>query len=112
MGGCFWGIFLLIAGVAWIIESSSSKKTGGLNNSRYRAQNRVDPNKKYIDAIFVMDAAEHGVFVPGAERVFDELDQDEEGEQEHSNNDWVDYGDDEDYGYDDYEIEKYDDERQ
>ncbi len=56
-------------------------------------------------AFFVLDAAEHGVFVPGAEQVFEDADEEpdwcngDDGFQEDDDS----WQDDEYDGYDDYQ---------
>jgi hypothetical protein len=45
-------------------------------NERRQAQLQDAPDQKYLDALLVLDAAEHGIFIPGDEEVFHALDED------------------------------------
>ena len=69
---CFAFIFLVIVVIGWLIQKSSSGGSG------YNPPTRKNNDTAYLDAIFILDAAENGVFVPGAEKIFDELDREDE----------------------------------
>jgi hypothetical protein len=114
MGGCF-SIFLIIGFLLIFIDEHSSKNkknsrtsTTTWNSHASRKQKENQANQKYIDAIFVLDAAQHGVIVPGTERVFEELD---ESDEENGGDPYPDWEEDHDSGsnYEDYEdYEDYD----
>jgi hypothetical protein len=56
-------------------EQKNSKLAKNSSSSR-RPDNNDD---RYLERIFILDAAANGVFVPGAERVFDDEDDDDRG---------------------------------
>ena len=102
---CF-SIFIALGLLLILIsEIGSGKKKS--THSHGRKENAA--NSQYIDALFVLDAAQHGVFVPGAERVFRELDNGEEEEDGPGpdDEDDFDYGPDYDDPDDDFEQERY-----
>ena len=127
---CILGFFLLIGGIIWLVQRQSEQdlarqtqqalKDGNMGEfSRLtsirlerekkmrQAQQANAANQRYMDAIMVLDAAEHGVFVPNPEQVFDQLDDDPDNDyQDDSENDDDDYnspGEDDNYPEDYYD---------
>ena len=114
---CILGFMALIGGIVWLIQRQSDQdlerqtqqalKNGNMQEfsrlsgirlareqKKRQAQRENAANQRYLDAIMVLDAAEHGVFVPDPEQVFDHLDGDPEDDREDS--------------YEDYPAEEYD----
>ena len=60
-------------------------------------QRNARQNERAWEALLVLDMAENGIFIPGTEQVFDEMDRPVEDEHEEPE-----YYADEDYGYDEW----------
>jgi hypothetical protein len=109
---CIFFLFLMIFAVAWVVNELSEKNLDhrieqALANNNFeefkrlinlrierqrkkvKSYRRAQADQRYLDAFLVLDAADDGIFVPGDENIFDELDppedlyyddyQDEEG---------------------------------
>ena len=100
MEACFMGFILLICGIAWLVQHLSDQdlesqiRRASLDGNTsdlqrlYRIRREKEQKKRqaqqraaavdqgYMDAIMVLDAAEHGVFVPNPEQYFDHLGED------------------------------------
>ena len=108
---CILGFMALIGGIVWLIQRQSDQdlerqtqqalKNGNMQEfsrlsgirlareqKKRQAQRENAANQRYLDAIMVLDAAEHGVFVPDPEQVFDHLDDDPEDDREDSYEDY------------------------
>jgi type II secretory pathway pseudopilin PulG len=96
---CIIGIIALIGGIVWLVQRRSDQdlerqiqqalKEGNIRDLRRlnsirlereqkkrQAQKENAANQCYMDAFMALDAAEHGVFVPNPEQVFDHLEDD------------------------------------
>jgi hypothetical protein len=96
---CIFGFIALIWGIVWLVQHQSdqelecqiqqaskegnSRELRRLNSIRlereqkkHQAQRENRANQRYMDAMIALDAAEHGVFVPNPEEVFDHLEED------------------------------------
>lgn len=110
----FFGISIIFMGIAWIVNSRREKildekisialknnnfsEYNELIKQRYGNKNRYSNNNyesdlDYFEAIFILDAAEQGIFFPNGHRVFERL-----GNNNIVNSD----------NYDDYDEEYYD----
>lgn len=69
---CIFFIIFFIGSIVTIIAWINNKTSHRGKSNAY--QNSQD-DQKYWNALMVLDAAEHGFFWPGAESVFDELDE-------------------------------------
>jgi alkanesulfonate monooxygenase SsuD/methylene tetrahydromethanopterin reductase-like flavin-dependent oxidoreductase (luciferase family) len=102
---CILGFMALIGGIVWLVQRQSDQdlerqtqqalknrdmqefsRLSSIRLAREQKKRRVQrenaANQRYLDAIMVLDAAEHGVFVPDPEQVFDHLDDDQENNYE------------------------------
>jgi hypothetical protein len=131
---CFVAIILFVAVVIWLAQLiADGNLNSKINQARQvgnyaelrrlsterarREENRIQAEAQtsagtlWMDRIFVLDAAEHGVFAPGAERVFDDP-QDWSYTSDQEDQDHQDYLDDFDEPFADpnREYERYDQE--
>lgn len=71
MEGIFFLLALIIYGVGkyfeWVGRSENRQRGKG-----YTTRRQPDDDGHYLERIFILDAAANGVFVPGAERVFED----------------------------------------
>jgi hypothetical protein len=94
----------MICSIAWLVQylsdqnlerqinqarqAGNAEELQRLNRLRYereqnkrRVQKASEADQRYFDAIMVLDAAEHGVFVPNPEQYFNRLGQDPADDQ-------------------------------
>lgn len=122
------GLIFLIIGIAWLaqylsklnLEEQIRQAQGSGNTSELQRLNRIRcekeqisrqfqkenaANQQYFDAIMVLDAAEHGVFVPNPEDYFNHLGEDQidrrgvyeyelDPADDYEDNSWDEYDDD------------------
>ncbi|HMD89974.1 MAG TPA: hypothetical protein VKF38_12500 [Anaerolineaceae bacterium] len=137
MGSCIILFFVMICSIAWLAEyltdqnferqikqarqAGNAEELQRLNRLRYereqnkrRAQKASAADQRYFDAIMLMDAAKHGVFVPNPQQYFDRLGQDpaddqddgyrrEDGDFRVDDEDYRGDDADDDFGYDYYD---------
>jgi hypothetical protein len=98
---CVFSGLVLIGMLVWFIRALSDRKVGRgrhwMPSDAEAFYGRLPDDRGYLDRIITLDMAEHGIFLPEGERVFDESD---------------DYHTYEDYDYEDYDYEDYDDRRE
>lgn len=83
-------LVLIIFGIQKLVEHSDHKEKGYKPNpTAYRRP--ANDDDRYMDRIFVLDAAANGVFVPGAERVFDNPEDKDDGHYENYEDDYESY---------------------
>ena len=115
---CIFALFILLLGAVWALDQYSKKNLDRridrasregraeelscliqIKIERQRkemeAASQVEANRRYFDALLVLDAAENGVFLPDGERYFEALDQ-----QDYHDFGYEEFGDDSHY-YDD-----------
>ena len=73
---CFIFLIFLVMIIAWLVEKNNKKQVMPHSNDVQSSTQQED--NQYMDGFFVLDAAEHGFFIPGAERVFDDLNEEED----------------------------------
>ena len=128
MGFCIILFFVMICSIAWLAEyltdqnlerqikqarqAGNAEELQRLNRLRYereqnkrRAQKASEADQRYFDAIMVLDAAKHGVFVPNPADYFDHLGDDTENEEDYRNN----YDEDRGNDYEDNSVDEYED---
>ena len=82
-------LLLIFYGIQELVEHSDQHEKGYKPKpSAYRRP--INDDDRYLERIFILDAAASGVFVPGAERVFDDA-------EEQDDRYYEDYADDSDY---------------
>lgn len=96
MEGIFFLLALIIFGLVKLfelLERNENRQKG----KGYTTRRQPEDDGHYLERIFILDAAANGVFVPGAERVFDDP-------REYADVDYGTYDDDyeDDPSYDDY----------
>jgi hypothetical protein len=124
------GLIFSIAGIVWLVQHLSKwnlerqikqanqdgnagelQRLNRLRNEREqnkrRAQRTGVADQRYFDAIMVLDAAEHGVFVPNPADYFDHLGENTENEEEYRNNYDEDRGNDYEDNSDDDQGDQY-----
>jgi len=88
------GIFFLLAFVVygfvklleWLDRNDNHTK-----EKRSFTQRQEFDDSRYLERIFILDAAANGVFVPGAERVFDDEENEDDGYYEDYEDDYEHY---------------------
>jgi hypothetical protein len=70
---CFAVLFFLIVFIAWLGERNNISRSKRSSSSQKQ-------DERYFEQLFVLDAAEHGFFVPGAEKVFEYPDEAGDGD--------------------------------
>ncbi|HQN04020.1 MAG TPA: hypothetical protein PK174_01260 [Anaerolineaceae bacterium] len=73
MDGIFFLIAFIIYGLVKIFEWLA-RNENYQSGKGYTTRQQPDDDDRYLERIFILDAAANGVFVPGAERVFDNPD--------------------------------------
>jgi hypothetical protein len=121
---CILGFVALIGGIVLLVQRQSDQdlerqtqqalKNGNMQEfsrlsgirlareqKKRQARRENAANQRYLGAIAALDAAEHGVFVPNPEEVFDHLEDDPEDDREDNYEDYPDEEDDYPEDYDD-----------
>ena len=73
---CFIFLIFLVMIIAWLVEKNN-KSQGKPRSNDVQSSTQQEDNQ-YMDGFFVLDAAEHGFFAPGAESVFDDHNEEED----------------------------------
>ncbi len=83
----FFFLFCIIVIIAGIRDNNHKSRT----SHPYRESYSRNTDQKYLERLFILDFAEHGMFVPGAERVYDEPDESDDEYYEEYSDDYDDY---------------------
>jgi hypothetical protein len=62
--------------IGWLVDKNNKKQ--GVTHANDVQSSPQQEDNRYMERLFVLDAAEHGFFVPGAESVFDDHNEEED----------------------------------